>query len=199
MQHMHGNIPYKFYYWADPFVHLILLRSSIPRQNVFSFLAYLPVLQGAHAINDTNNCNLQISFFWQVMVSFQILTYLSHLLMKFKFNYKLHNIPQVTTLNVRNLVTIVSHYSKYGATEGSACSLNKTPGTNISYKLILKVLDAPQSTVSSAFYRIRTVSAGGTYKGKKHIPQVTIRMGFHAARHKSLPRMNGGIVVIRGN
>ena len=194
MQHMHGNIPYKFYYWADPFVHLILLRSSIPRQNVFSFLAYLPVLQGAHAINDTNNCNLQISFFWQVMVSFQILTYLSHLLMKFKFNYKLHNIPQVTTLNVRNLVTIVSHYSKYGATEGSACSLNKTPGTNISYKLILKSQMPLKVQCSLPFIGLELYQLG-----KKHIPQVTIRMGFHAARHKSLPRMNGGIVVIRGN
>ena len=30
MQHMDGNIPYTFYCWADPGVHLLLLKSSMP-------------------------------------------------------------------------------------------------------------------------------------------------------------------------
>ena len=29
MQHMDGNIPFMFYCWADPGVHLLLLKSSM--------------------------------------------------------------------------------------------------------------------------------------------------------------------------
>ena len=29
MQHMDGNIPYMFYCWAEPGVHLLLLKSSM--------------------------------------------------------------------------------------------------------------------------------------------------------------------------
>ena len=29
MEHMRGNIPYLFDFWADPFVHLLLLKSSM--------------------------------------------------------------------------------------------------------------------------------------------------------------------------
>ena len=29
MQNMHGNITYLFDFWADPFVHLLLLKSSM--------------------------------------------------------------------------------------------------------------------------------------------------------------------------
>ena len=29
MQHMNGNIPYRFDCWADPVVHLLLLKSSM--------------------------------------------------------------------------------------------------------------------------------------------------------------------------
>ena len=29
IQHMHGNIPYMFDCWADPVVHLLLLKSSM--------------------------------------------------------------------------------------------------------------------------------------------------------------------------
>lgn len=28
MHHMHGNVPYLFGFWADPFVHLLLLEKS---------------------------------------------------------------------------------------------------------------------------------------------------------------------------
>ena len=37
MQHMHDNIPYKFNCWADPVVHLIILKSSM----VQTFKLYL--------------------------------------------------------------------------------------------------------------------------------------------------------------
>ena len=36
MQHMHGNIPYLFDFWANPFVHLILLRSYMAESLFFS-------------------------------------------------------------------------------------------------------------------------------------------------------------------
>ena len=29
MQHMHGNIPYMFYYWPDPVVYLLQVQSSM--------------------------------------------------------------------------------------------------------------------------------------------------------------------------
>ena len=31
IQDMHGNVLYLFDYWADPVVHLILLKGSMPR------------------------------------------------------------------------------------------------------------------------------------------------------------------------
>ena len=31
-QHMHGNILYMFYFWADPVVRLLLLKSYMIRQ-----------------------------------------------------------------------------------------------------------------------------------------------------------------------
>ena len=33
---MHGNIPYLFDFWADPIVHLLLLKSSMVKPIQFS-------------------------------------------------------------------------------------------------------------------------------------------------------------------
>ena len=41
MQHMHGNIPYMFDYWADPVVHLLLGKSSMAHYNQVSTLFVL--------------------------------------------------------------------------------------------------------------------------------------------------------------
>ena len=36
--YMDGNIPHLFFFWADPFVHLLLLKSSMPQlMKMFSF------------------------------------------------------------------------------------------------------------------------------------------------------------------
>ena len=36
--YMDGNIPHLFLFWADPFVHLLLLKSSMPQlMKMFSF------------------------------------------------------------------------------------------------------------------------------------------------------------------
>ena len=35
MQHMNGNIPYLFDFWDDPFVHLLLLKSSMVKWSAF--------------------------------------------------------------------------------------------------------------------------------------------------------------------
>ena len=39
MQHIHDNIPYTFVCWADPVVHLLLLKSSMPRPIHWSCLS----------------------------------------------------------------------------------------------------------------------------------------------------------------
>ena len=41
MLHIHGNIPYIFYFWTDPFVNLVLLKSSMLQFILFQ-------LVGAH-------------------------------------------------------------------------------------------------------------------------------------------------------
>ena len=37
-QHMHGNILYMFYFWADPVVRLLLLKSYMIRQLAIDWL-----------------------------------------------------------------------------------------------------------------------------------------------------------------
>ena len=43
MQHMHGSIEYLFDFWAYPFVHLLLLRSSMGKLFVGPLLTELQI------------------------------------------------------------------------------------------------------------------------------------------------------------
>ena len=43
---MHGIIPYMFYYWADPVIHLLLLKGSIPK--LFKILRSNQALASKH-------------------------------------------------------------------------------------------------------------------------------------------------------
>ena len=46
MQHMHGNIQYFFDFWADLFVHLLLLKSSMA-----DMIIYLTLLKNSLSSN----------------------------------------------------------------------------------------------------------------------------------------------------
>ena len=43
MQHMHGIIPLLFDFWADPVVHLLLLKSSMKSPNLIECIAITTV------------------------------------------------------------------------------------------------------------------------------------------------------------